>query len=205
MPSIGSRRILAWQLLQNDDEDTALLKSDPVAYSVEHYRHYLHLMASGADFPDVIAAFNRFRVLCSNQHGRNSVADINHRVEQQLSRLKLISTHGQWYAGRPVMITANNHALQLFNGDIGLCLTDAEADGQLRVFFLRGDGSIKKMQAARLPACETVFAMTIHKSQGSEFESVLIVLADRMNPVLSKELLYTAISRAKTHGHPCLR
>jgi exodeoxyribonuclease V alpha subunit len=95
------------------------------------------------------------------------------------------------------MISRNNPDNQLFNGDIGLCLADKESDGELRVFFLRGDGSIKKLQPARLPACETAFAMTIHKSQGSEFERVLIMLPEQINPVLSKELLYTAITRAK--------
>ena len=155
-------------------------------------------MTNGADFPSIFAAFNRFQVLCSNQHGRHSVSDINTRVEQRLSTLNKIRPAGPWYPGRPVIVTANNPALQLFNGDIGICLADAESDGQLRVCFLRGDGSIKKALPARLTNCETAFAMTIHKSQGSEFENILIMLPDKINPVLSKELLYTAISRAKT-------
>lgn len=189
---------LAWRLLSGADEDVALLRSDPIAFIVENYLDYLQLIATGADFPAVFAAFNRFQVLCSNQHGRNSVSDINARVEHELSKLDKIRLGGQWYPGRPVLITANDPGLQLFNGDIGLCLADTENDGQLRVFFLRGDGSIKKLQPARLLACETMFAMTIHKSQGSEFERVLIMLPERVNPVLSKELLYTAITRAKT-------
>jgi len=188
----------AWQFLDNQDVDVARLKSEPIAYIVENYLDYLQLMTKGADFLAIFAAFNRFQVLCANQRGRNSVADINQRVEQALARLDKIKPDGQWYAGRPVMITANNSALQLFNGDIGLCLADAENAGQLRVFFLRGDGTVKKLLPARLQACETVFAMTIHKSQGSEFNSVLIMLPERPNPVLSKELLYTAITRAKT-------
>lgn len=187
----------AWQLLHNPDADASLLTADPVDFSVEHYLDYLALMNSGADFPDVFAAFNRFQVLCANQRGPHSVSDINHRVEQELCRRNKIRLGGLWYPGRPVMITANNPGLQLYNGDIGLCMADAESDGQLRVFFLRGDGSIKKLLPARLLACETVFAMTIHKSQGSEFERVLIMLPERINPVLSKELLYTAVTRAK--------
>jgi exodeoxyribonuclease V alpha subunit len=190
----------AWRLLQNSDADAdaSLLKAEPIDFIVENYLEYLRLMACGADFPEVFAAFDRFRVLCSNQRGPNSVSDINARVEQELARRNKIRLGGQWYPGRPVMITANNPGLQLFNGDIGLCLADPENDGQLRVFFLRGDGSVKKLQPARLLACETVFAMTIHKSQGSEFQRVLIMLPERINPVLSKELLYTAITRAKT-------
>jgi exodeoxyribonuclease V alpha subunit len=189
----------AWQLLQNPDADASLLTSDPIDCSVAHYLDYLELMNNGADFSKVFAAFNRFQVLCSNQRGPHSVSDINHRVEQELCRRNKIRLGGLWYPGRPVMITANNPGLQLYNGDIGLCMPDAENDGQLRVFFLRGDGSVKKLLPARLLTCETVFAMTIHKSQGSEFERVLIMLPERINPVLSKELLYTAITRTKSH------
>jgi exodeoxyribonuclease V alpha subunit len=103
-----------------------------------------------------------------------------------------------WYAGRPIIITANNPSLQLYNGDIGITLADPDNNEQLRVFFLRADGSIKTLLPARIQACETVFAMTIHKSQGSEFEKVLILLPEQNNPVLGKELLYTAITRAKS-------
>jgi exodeoxyribonuclease V alpha subunit len=95
------------------------------------------------------------------------------------------------------MVMQNNAALHLYNGDIGICMPDKEQDGKLMVFFQRTDGSVKRYLPARLPACETVFAMTIHKSQGSEFDDVLIVLPDMINPVLTKELLYTAITRAK--------
>jgi exodeoxyribonuclease V alpha subunit len=189
---------LAWQLLQKPHADVALLRSDPIDFIVENYFDYLNLMVQGAGFTQIFSAFNRFQVLCANQKGRNSVADINARVEHALSGLDKIRLGGLWYAGRPIMITANNPALQLFNGDIGLCLPDQDSQGQLRVFFTRGDGGVKKLQPARLLACETVYAMTIHKSQGSEFAQVLIMLPERINPVLSKELLYTAISRAKT-------
>jgi exodeoxyribonuclease V alpha subunit len=187
----------AWQLLQQPDADVSLLFSDPIDFIVGNYLEYLDLMAAGADFQQIFSAFNRFQVLCANQKGRNSVLDINLRVEKALAVFGKIRLGGLWYAGRPVMVTANNPALQLFNGDIGLCLPDPDSQDQLRVFFLRGDGSVKKILPARLLACETVFAMTIHKSQGSEFAKVLIMLPERLNPVLSKELLYTAISRAR--------
>jgi exodeoxyribonuclease V alpha subunit len=111
------------------------------------------------------------------------------------------------------MVTQNNPALNLYNGDIGICMPDnvgaglvpaqsgqpqgIAPTGKLMVFFQRPDGSVKKYLPARVPYCETVFAMTIHKSQGSEFEEVLIVLPEVINPVLTKELLYTAITRAK--------
>jgi exodeoxyribonuclease V alpha subunit len=129
--------------------------------------------------------------------GTKGVGDINYRVEQKLFAQKHIQLSGQWYAGRPVMITQNNAALHLYNGDIGLCLPDKDQNYKLMVFFQDASGHIKKHLPARLPQCETVFAMTIHKSQGSEFEEVLLVLPDTINPVLTKELLYTGITRAK--------
>ena len=188
---------LAWQLLNNADSEVFLLKTDPVPYIVQHYLEYLQLLAGGAGFPEIFAGFNRFRVLCANHRGPGSVADINQRVEQALSRLRKINPVASWYAGKPVMMTANDPTLQLYNGDIGICLADPDSEGQLRVFFLRGDGSVKKLLPARLLSCETVYAMTIHKSQGSEYDSVLVVLPEKINPVLSKELLYTAITRAR--------
>jgi exodeoxyribonuclease V alpha subunit len=95
------------------------------------------------------------------------------------------------------MVMQNNAGMQLYNGDIGLCLFDKET-GRLAVYFLRADGGIKKVLPSRVPKHETVFAMTIHKSQGSEFDECLCVLPPTINPVLTKELIYTAITRAKT-------
>jgi exodeoxyribonuclease V alpha subunit len=157
----------------------------------------LQLIRAEAEFNEIYAAFSRFQVLCSNRQGKNSVADMNHRVEQKLSGQKLIALSGLWYAGRPVMVTQNNAVLHLYNGDIGICMPDKDQDGKLMVFFQRPDGGIKKYLPARVPPCDTVFAMTIHKSQGSEFEEVLIILPDLISPILTKELLYTAITRAK--------
>jgi exodeoxyribonuclease V alpha subunit len=187
----------AWQCLQTKNEIVSLLTSDLISYIAEQRLAYLALVKSGADFADIYAAFNRFQVLCSNRLGTKGVGDINYRVEQKLFAQKHIQLSGQWYAGRPVMITQNNAALHLYNGDIGLCLPDKDQNYKLMVFFQDASGHIKKHLPARLPQCETVFAMTIHKSQGSEFEEVLLVLPDTINPVLTKELLYTGITRAK--------
>jgi exodeoxyribonuclease V alpha subunit len=96
-----------------------------------------------------------------------------------------------------VLITANDYSLDLFNGDIGICLPDPAGEGRIKVWFEQPDGRLRSFLPYRLPQCETVYAMTIHKSQGSEFDEVLIVLPDRDNPVLSRELVYTAITRAK--------
>ena len=98
----------------------------------------------------------------------------------------------------PVMILTNDYGLNLFNGDIGICLPDLSAPGAFQVWFEREDGSLKGYQPYRLPACETVFAMTIHKSQGSEFSEVLVVLPATALPLLTRELIYTAVTRART-------
>jgi len=100
-----------------------------------------------------------------------------------------------WYAGRPVMVTRNDYALKLMNGDIGLCLNHANG---LRVAFADGQGGVRWVLPARLDAVETVFAMTVHKSQGSEFDHVALVLPERPVAVLTRELLYTGITRARS-------
>jgi len=203
---------LAWQML-SDGGDSAVqrLDGDLIDYIAAQQADYLQLIKVGAGFEQIYHAFSRFQVLCSNRQGKNSVADINYRVEQKLAEQKRIDLSGLWYPGRPVMVTQNNPALHLYNGDIGICIPDNAGaglvqsgqaqgiapTGKLMVFFQRADGSVKKYLPARVPHCETVFAMTIHKSQGSEFEEVLIVLPEVINPVLTKELLYTAITRAK--------
>lgn len=205
---------LAWQILSSgQDSAVQFLDENLVDYVAEQQADYLQLIKAGAEFERIYQAFSRFQVLCSNRQGKNSVADINYRVEQKLAEQQRIDLSGLWYPGRPVMVTQNNPALNLYNGDIGICMPDnvgaglvpaqsgqpqgIAPTGKLMVFFQRPDGSVKKYLPARVPHCETVFAMTIHKSQGSEFEEVLIVLPETVNPVLTKELLYTAITRAK--------
>jgi exodeoxyribonuclease V alpha subunit len=188
---------IAWQVLRGDDENSTVLDQDLVDYVAGQQAEYLRLIKAGVGFDEIYRAFSRFQVLCSNRQGKNSVADINYRVEQKLAEQKLINLSGLWYSGRPVMITQNNATMHLYNGDIGLCMPDKKQAGKLMVFFQRAEGSVKKYLPARVSQCETVFAMTIHKSQGSEFEEVLIVLPEAINPVLTKELLYTAITRAK--------
>ena len=186
---------LAWQLFNTANTTIELLTEDLIQYVAFKQTEYLTLIEQNKSFNDIFAAFNQFQVLCSNREGKLGVMDINYRVEQKLAGRGRIQLSGFWYNGRPIMITQNNPSLHLYNGDIGLCL--ANEDGKLMVYFLCPDGSTKKYLPSRIVQCETVFAMTVHKSQGSEFKEVLIVLPESMNPVLTKELLYTAITRAK--------
>jgi len=142
----------------------------------------------------LLQALARFQVLCALREGPWGVQALNRAIARALG----FATEG-WVAGRPVMVTRNDYNLSLMNGDIGLCLPTASG---LRVAFATasadGSSGVRWVLPSRLDAVETVFAMTVHKSQGSEFEHVALVLPDRIAPVLTRELLYTGITRAKT-------
>lgn len=189
--------VKAWDLLEQNYPEISLLQTDLIDYIAEKQREYLQLIAEKLEFTEVYNAFNKFQVLCANREGLLSVANINYQVTQKLREDKLIRGISEWYLGRPVLITQNDAVLQLYNGDIGICMADKENNGQLMVYFLLAEGSIRKYLPARLPNCETVFAMTIHKSQGSEFDEVVLVLPEVINPILTKELIYTGTTRAK--------
>ncbi|HEX7386807.1 MAG TPA: exodeoxyribonuclease V subunit alpha [Castellaniella sp.] len=145
----------------------------------------------------------RFQVLCALRTGPWGVEGLNRLIESRLRAQGAISGHaGPWYAGRPVLVTRNQPELGLANGDIGLALhlPDSRKPGHsvLRVAFEgAAPGAVHWVPPARLPAVETVYALTVHKSQGSEFEHVLLVLPDRPGPLLTRELLYTGATRAQ--------
>jgi exodeoxyribonuclease V alpha subunit len=150
-----------------------------------------------ADPVESMRRFNSFRMLCAVREGPWGVAAANAEVERVLGRLGLAEPKGGHYAGRPVLITQNDYALQLFNGDVGLLLPDADAGGALRAFFVQSGDRVRRVLPSRLPAHETCFAMTVHKSQGSEFDRVVLLLPDHDSPVLTRELVYTAVTRAR--------
>lgn len=186
---------LAWQISREKNDVIEHLGDDFLTYLVENHHVYFQHIKTGKPLAEIYAAFNQFQILCAHREGKNSVSDLNYRLEKALQSEKLINLASNWYVGRPVMITQNNATLQLYNGDIGVCLHDEH--GEIKVFFPRPDGSFQGFSPARLPHCETVFAMTIHKSQGSEFEEICVCLPESVQPILTKELLYTAITRAK--------
>jgi exodeoxyribonuclease V alpha subunit len=138
----------------------------------------------------LLKAFTEFCVLCAVREGPLGVAQLNAHIEHALG---LGQAH--WYTGRPVMVTRNDYALALMNGDIGLCLPGP--DGVLRVAFPAADGGVRWVMPSRLDSVETVFAMTVHKSQGSEFSHVLLVIPAQESPVLTRELVYTGLTRAR--------
>lgn len=147
-----------------------------------------HAQPDDAQALALLAAFGQFQVLCALREGPWGVTALNHALSRALG----FPAEG-WYGGRPVMVTRNDYHLNLMNGDVGLCLLTAQG---LRVAFVQG-AAVRWVLPSRLDAVETVFAMTVHKSQGSEFDQVALVLPDKIAPVLTRELLYTGITRAK--------
>lgn len=145
---------------------------------------------------EVLAAFDRYRLLCAVRDGNWGVAGLNRAVEQALQAMGVIRKEGEWYMGRPVMVTRNDAQLGVFNGDIGMALPSFADPARLRVYFMQGE-HLHHVSTARLAHVETAFAMTVHKSQGSEFEHTALVLAAQGGNVLSRELVYTGITRAR--------
>ena len=139
--------------------------------------------------------FGRFRILCPVRKGPYGVEALNSLVERILAEEDLIRPDARWYRRRPILVNRNDYQLGLYNGDVGLIQPDA--DGELRAVFPAADGSLRHFLPGRLPEHETVYAMTVHKSQGSEFDRVLIVLPEDDSPVLTRELIYTAVTRAR--------
>jgi len=150
-----------------------------------------------SDISEVFQRLDRFRVLCALREGRYGTVAMNSLVEKIFRGENLIGSGEMWYRGRPVLITRNDYNLQLFNGDLGIALPDAGANNELRAFFPTGDGAARKFHPFRLPEHETAYAMTVHRSQGSEFDNVLLLLPDRDSPVLTRELIYTGLTRAR--------
>ena len=152
---------------------------------------------------NLLTNFGKFQVLCALRQGPWGVETLNELMGVALGLTKPLDRNFQatkppeaWYVGRPIMVTRNDYHLNLMNGDVGQCLPTPHG---LRVAFPDGKGGVRWVLPSRLDAVETVFAMTVHKSQGSEYDHVLMVLPDREAPVLTRELLYTGITRAKAH------
>ncbi|MBK6653861.1 exodeoxyribonuclease V subunit alpha [Zoogloea sp.] len=179
----------------------------------EGYRHYLETLRNtrppaadraGIDAwaAGVLTAHGQFQLLCALRRGPWGVEGLNPRIAGWLREAGLIADDEGWYEGRPVLVTRNDYGLGLMNGDMGITLALPLADGgsQLRVAFPSGDGrnGIKWVLPSRLQAVETVFALTVHKSQGSEFTHAALALPDSLNPILTRELVYTGITRARS-------
>lgn len=182
------RADLAWQA---EPSQPALLER-----LEQGYRPYLQAARKG-DPAEAFAAFNAFRALTAQREGPWGVSGINEALEARIKCRYSLAERERWYPGRAVMVRQNDYALGLFNGDIGICLA---GEYGLRVFF-EGEGSgedgFRAFAPARLPSHDSAFAMTVHKSQGSEFSEVLLALPESPSPLLTRALFYTGITRAK--------
>jgi exodeoxyribonuclease V alpha subunit len=144
---------------------------------------------------EALAALGAFRLLCAHRRGSHGVETWIARIEAWLAEdVERFGAEGPWYAGRPLLVTENDHALRLYNGDTGVVV--AGADGRTVAAFERG-GEVVELHPSRLSAVETAFAMTVHKSQGSQFDTVAVLLPDASSPLLTRELLYTAVTRSR--------
>ena len=186
LPDGSVKQLPAWQ--EGDEEQL-----------LNHWPAYIQLLTDHQyDADELLSAFEQARILCTRRGGATGVEQINERIEAALRSRGLKAPREEFYPGRPIIIKENNYNLGLFNGDVGICVPFADGD-QYKVVFPGGEE--KQYPASRLPAHETCFAMTVHKSQGSEFEHVVLILANETGQgaqsLMTRELLYTAVTRAK--------
>ena len=198
------------EAVQKNDMDTVrqLLSAnnDQVTYSSSQsiqslvtdacasYREYLLAIEQGESVEVIFSRLAQYRILVATRSSSRGVDKVNHLIESELSRMGLIDANELFYSGRPILVLRNSYQHQLFNGDVGVILPDGQ--GELMATFLVGDRIIRKTPHM-LPEHETVYAMTIHKSQGSEFDKVALLMPLQSSPIVTRELLYTGITRAK--------
>ncbi|MEP7108147.1 MAG: exodeoxyribonuclease V subunit alpha [Ferruginibacter sp.] len=179
----------------NNDPDVEV----DTGYSDELFNRFINDYANyirEKDIGSAIGKLNQLRVLCAVREGPQGLNAVNRKIEGLLVRNGLINTNTEYYENRPIIVTHNYPELKLFNGDVGIIRRDS--GGNLKAWFEDSDKNLRAILPGYITAVETVFAMTIHKSQGSEYGRVLIMLpAIADQPLLTRELLYTAITRAK--------
>lgn len=205
------------QLLKDDDPSTGLLElRHPLDNRLETaalagYRSYLETLTQkrpcGNDYAqltawvrEVLNASSQYQVLAVIRNGPLGVNGLNERIVKRLAAEGLISKSQGWFEGRPVMVTRNDYELGLTNGDVGICLSvqlPDEKEPRLRVAFEQSNNRVRLFLPSQLETVESVFAMTVHKSQGSEFNKVLVVMPETMPSQHRREVLYTAVTRAR--------
>jgi len=142
-----------------------------------------------------LSKINNYRILCAVRSGRQGVVQINDYICSRIRQMHGFSSEVAYYPGQPILITENDYGIGLFNGDLGVVGSDPVTHS-IHVCFSGKDGEIRRIKPFRLPPHETAYAMTVHKSQGSEFKKICLMLPEQASPVLSRELIYTAVTRA---------
>lgn len=191
---VGSSSALRWL-----DDGSRALEATTAQWLCEAWQPYVDAVREHADDPAAMhSALARQRVLCAVREGPRGVQGLNDLLSQHLRR-QLGCGQAPYFVGQPVLVLRNDPLLRLFNGDIGIVLPTAS--GELTAVFIdAADAAVpgaRSIALARLPEHSTAFAMTVHKAQGSEFDHTIIVLPDRAHRVLSRQWLYTAVTRAR--------
>ncbi len=183
------RDMNAKQMAWIESEENGISKK-ALEWAVEQYSQYLQC----DNVEDALTHFGQIRILCALHAGPFGISEINRLIAERLWAKGIIG-HSEEFHGKPVMVTANDYEVELFNGDVGLLWKNR--DGELRAFFKLADNQVRDLPVRNLPEHLPAWALTVHKSQGSEFEQVLLVLPyDENNAILSRELIYTGITRA---------
>ncbi|MEP1551956.1 ATP-binding domain-containing protein, partial [Paraglaciecola sp.] len=182
------------QNVANEVLKTLIVKLLPI------YQEYIKAIHQG-DIRKAFDTLQKQQVLCAQKGGFWGVNQLNTLIESELHKQGLIDNSKGFYIGRPVMLSKNDHQLKLFNGDIGIIMPDPSKPSLTKVWFVTPEGNVRGLLPSRLPSVDTLYAMTIHKSQGSEFESVYLCLppitANNQGRGLNRELIYTGLTRAK--------
>ncbi len=185
-----------------DEDDGPVLRASTLQMLAHGFAPYVQalsaaLAAAEPDCAPLFDALNAFRILCATRLGARGVQALNAQIADHVRRAARtpLAVGTNWFAGRAVMVARNDYALGLFNGDIGIALPTRE--GPLRVYFRTADGGVRAVAPAALPPHDTAFALTVHKSQGSEFDHAALVLPASGSRVLTRELVYTAVTRAR--------
>ena len=195
------------QLASSDDDEVSVFNLEPLStdklraeITSYYYEYEMLLQDSRSDASALLSNFELTRILCPVREGDLGVEGLNNEIEKHLEARGLKPVDQRFYHGRPVIINRNDYNLGLFNGDVGICIDDPE-DNQIKTAFIDATGDVKLYLASRLPPHETCFAMTVHKSQGSEFNHVTLILPDPTSAsteqLLTRELIYTAVTRAR--------
>ncbi|MBW9262711.1 MAG: exodeoxyribonuclease V subunit alpha [Candidatus Thiodiazotropha sp. (ex. Lucinisca nassula)] len=191
----------AIQLIQQGTPENQLTwltdESETLALGASHFAQLGRAIERGDSVEALFEHLHAFRILAALREGPAGVVQLNQGITSRLREQGAIPQQAAWYVGRPVMLTRNDYQLNLYNGETGIVLPHPDGSAELSVAFNGADGGIRWVSPSRLPYCETVYALTVHKSQGSEFQRVLFHLPKQDSPVLCRELVYTAVTRAK--------
>jgi exodeoxyribonuclease V alpha subunit len=181
---------VSWVEPADDAEVEAALRPDSLAAA-----RAIWAAATREDAAAALEELDRYRLLCAHREGPYGVRRWNHLVERWLAEDPEVDVYGEWYVGRPLLVTSNDYALDVYNGETGVVVRQ----DQRRRVFVAGSERLKEFAPGRLDAVDTMHAMTIHKSQGSQADRVTVLLPDEASRLLTRELFYTAVTRARQH------